>query len=102
MYLATLTASFDRASRRILGCVVRRLHNWSYRDVTLFLRENGFIFLKARKGSHQAWIRRGQNEEMDRVVEVAFTHHSYPLGTLKSMINQSGIKMEEWFKWGNS
>jgi predicted RNA binding protein YcfA (HicA-like mRNA interferase family) len=77
----------------------RRLRNWSYKDVTAFLRENGFGFLKELKGSHQAWIKRGIDGERDTVVELNFTHHSYPQGTLKMIIRQSGIEKGEWFKW---
>jgi len=77
----------------------RRLRNWSYKDVTDFLRENGFSFYKELKGSHQAWIKRGIDGERDTVVELNFTHRPYPQGTLKMIIRQSGIEKGEWFKW---
>jgi len=80
----------------------RRLHNWTYRDVTDFLRENEFSFYKEIKGSHQAWIKRGENRAPDTIIELNFTHHSYPLGTLKLIILQSGIPRDEWIKWGSA
>jgi predicted RNA binding protein YcfA (HicA-like mRNA interferase family) len=82
--------------------MVRRLRNWSYPEVIDFLKENGFYFLKERGGSHQAWIKRGENAEPDRIVEVNFRHDSYPIGTIKTMIRQSGIDEAEWIKWAGS
>jgi hypothetical protein len=82
--------------------MVRRLHNWSYSDVTDFLRENGFSFFKELAGSHEAWIKLGDDDEPDRIVEVKFTHGSYPVITLKTMIRQSGIDQNEWIKWASS
>jgi phosphatidate phosphatase APP1 len=79
--------------------MVRRLHNWSYSDVTDFLKENGFSFFKELPGSHEAWIKLGDNGEPDRIVEVNFTNRSYPVRTLKIMIRQSGIDHKEWIKW---
>jgi hypothetical protein len=82
--------------------MVRRLHNWNYSDVTDFLRENGFSFFKELAGSHEAWIKLSENGEPDRIVEVNFTHGSYPVKTLKTMIRQSGIDQDEWITWGRS
>jgi len=86
----------------ILDHMVRRLRNWSYSNVIEFLRENGFSFFKELAGSHEAWIKIGDNGEPDRIVEVNFTHRSYPVKTLKTMIRQSGIHQDEWIKWGQS
>jgi len=81
--------------------MVRRLHNWNYADVTDFLRESGFSFFKELPGSHEAWIILGDDDgKPDRIVEVNFTHRSYPVKTLKTMIRQSGIDQNEWIKWG--
>lgn len=82
--------------------MTRRLHNWTYRDVTRFLKENGFRFFKELEGSHEAWIKLGDDGAPGRIVEVNFTHGSYPPGTLKTMIRQSGIAQGEWIKWANS
>jgi len=82
--------------------MTRRLYNWSYRDVTEFLKENGFSFFKELEGSHEAWIKHGEDNVPDRIVEVNFTHGSYPPRTLKTMIRQSGIVQDEWIKWAKS
>lgn len=80
----------------------RRLHNWSYKDVTNFLREHGFSFLKPLKGSHERWIKHGTDGETDTLVELNFSRHPYPPITLKRFIQQSRIDNSEWFKWGGS
>jgi predicted RNA binding protein YcfA (HicA-like mRNA interferase family) len=83
--------------------MTRRLYNWAYRDVIAFLKENGFTFLKPLKGSHEAWGKRGNDDNKPhRRVEVNLTHGSYPAVTLKLMIRQSGIPQAEWIKWGSS
>ena len=82
--------------------MTRRLYNWTYQDVTAFLKEHGFSFFKELEGSHEAWIRIGENGGPDRIVEVNFSHRSYPPRTLKIMIRQSGLDQDEWIKWGSS
>ena len=69
----------------------RRLHNWSYNDVTDFLRRNGFVFYKELKGSHEKWIKHGTEEIPNKIVEVNFRHDTYPVKTLQKIIQQSGI-----------
>ena len=86
----------------MLWVMSRRLHNWTYPNVTDFLKENGFIFLKPLKGSHQAWIKRGENGDPDRRVEVCLPRDSYLPKTIKAMIRQSGIDKEDWIKWSGS
>jgi hypothetical protein len=75
----------------------RRLHNWNYRQVIDF-----FTFLKELPGSHEAWIKSGENGVPDKRVEVNFRHDSYPVKTLKTIIRLSGIDEKEWIRWGNS
>ncbi len=82
--------------------MTRRIYNWTYSDVTVFLKENGFSFYKELAGSHEAWVKRGDDGTPDRIVEVNFTHGSYPPRTLKTMIRQSGITQDEWIKWAGS
>jgi len=81
---------------------MRRLNNWSYRNVTDFLKENGFSFFEELRGSHERWIKRGSDSTPDHRVEVNFTHGEYPVKTLKTMIRQSGIHQKEWIKWISS
>lgn len=82
--------------------MTRRLRNWTYREITAFLKEHDFGFLKPLKGSHERWIKRGENGEADRTVEVNFTRATYPPKTLRTMIRQSGIEAKEWIKWAGS
>jgi len=80
----------------------RKLRNWSYRDATDFLRENGFRYLKPLKGSHQAWFKGGEDGVPDRRVEVSIPRDSYGPKTIKNMVRQSGIRESEWIRWGGS
>jgi hypothetical protein len=82
--------------------MTRKLRNWNYRNVTDFLRKNGFSYLKPLKGSHQAWIKRGENDGPDRIVEVSLPSDSYPPKTMNTMIRKSGIPRDEWIKWAGS
>jgi len=82
--------------------MTRNIHNWTYRDVTQFLKEHGFAFYKPHKGSHQLWIKYGDDATPDRIVEVNYTTGSYPPKTLKTMIKQSGISQAEWVAWANA
>ena len=75
----------------------RGLFNWSERNVTDFLKENGFIFCEFRKGSHYAYI----NKEKNRIVEISKSD-GYPPRTLETMIRQSGIDKNTWKKWASS
>ena len=93
---------FASASRNYYGGMTRRLRNWTYREITAFLKEHGFSFLEPLKGSHGRWSKQGENSEADRIVEVNFSHSAYPPKTLKTMIRQSGIEVKEWIKWAGS
>lgn len=79
--------------------MARRLHNWNYNNVADFLKENGFSFYKEVGGSHQAWIKPGNETVPDRIVGMHFTHGNYHINTMKRMILQSGIEESEWLKW---
>jgi hypothetical protein len=63
--------------------MTRRLRNWTYRDVTTFLKEHGFEYQKALKGSHEAWFKPGRDGEPNRRVEVCIPRDSYQPKTLK-------------------
>ena len=88
----------DFAVALCLSSMARRLHNWSYRDVTTFLKKKGFELWKQIGGSHAAWKKKGDGKKPDRLVEVNFTHGNYPVGTMKTMIRQSGIDQKVWIK----
>src|SRR5581483_9107788 len=85
--------------RSTLGHMPRRIFNWTYRDVTGFLKENGFNLHKQLRGSHEIWQGPGDPERPAKIVEVSFIHGSYKAKTLKTMIHQSGIPQEEWINW---
>jgi hypothetical protein len=82
--------------------MTRRLYNWNYRQVAEFLKEHDFSFYKYLRGSHQIWIKLGEDATPDRIVEVNFTHKAYRPKTLKTMIKQSGIPEAEWIAWAGS
>lgn len=82
--------------------MTRRLHNWTYDDVIDFLKENGFTFYKEMGGSHEAWVKRGEELEPDRIVGLHFAQGGYHVNAMKRMIKASGIEEEEWLKWSNS
>ncbi|OGI64034.1 hypothetical protein A2914_02420 [Candidatus Nomurabacteria bacterium RIFCSPLOWO2_01_FULL_41_21] len=72
------------------------LLNWNFRDVTDFLKENGFEFNEQRKGSHEAWI----NVQTQAVVEINFHgSKSFRPKTLETMIRQSKIDKKIWREW---
>ena len=74
----------------------RRLFNWTFRDVELFLKEKGFK-LNYTNGSHFYYI--GRYSGTLRNVCIPF-HGTKPIKprTLKGIILQSGISQKEWLK----
>jgi hypothetical protein len=82
--------------------MTRKLNNWSYQDVTDFLKENGFSFFEELKGSRQAWIKLQEGGEPDRIVELNFRGGNYSERTMKNIIRQSGIVETDWTEWAGS
>lgn len=80
----------------------RRLFNWSYRDVTQFLKEHGFEYYEPYRGSHEHWAKLKEDGTIERRVEVSRPKDAYLPKTLKIMIHQSGGPEDEWTKWANS
>ncbi len=78
--------------------MTKKLNNWSYRDVTDFLKENGFSFFENLKDNNQAWIKTGWIGEPQRIVELRFRRDTYPVSTLRRIIRQSGIQEGKWLK----
>jgi hypothetical protein len=99
---AKIAAFFVLFWRLFCDHMARRPHNWNYRNITDFLKSRGFSFSKELGGSHQAWIKKGCGGAPNKVVEINFTHRSYPPGTLKTIIRQSGIAEDEWITWTRS
>lgn len=100
--LAYFRAFLEYPLAPMLDPMTRRLHNWTYRDVTDFLKENGFSFIKELGGSHQAWGTLDEMGKPARLVGIDFRHGTYLVGTLKRIIHQSGIPEEAWIEWANS
>ena len=73
------------------------LKNWTYKDLTKFLKDNGFVFSHQKDGSHEAYI--AETDKIIRVVDVNKTKKSYPLRTLETMIRQSGLDKKAWREW---
>ncbi|MFI5361497.1 MAG: type II toxin-antitoxin system HicA family toxin [Elusimicrobiota bacterium] len=62
------------------------------REIVRILRRHGFR-LAATKGSHQKW----RNDATEKQVIVPFHQgKDLPLGTLKSILEGSGIPLEDW------
>jgi predicted RNA binding protein YcfA (HicA-like mRNA interferase family) len=96
------SSSADSAGTPILLDMTRRLNNWRYRDVVSFLKENGFELIQELRGSHELWGKPGNSGEKLIIVNVNFTHGSYPPKTLKTMIRQSGLHQRDWLDWARS
>ena len=79
--------------------MTRQLTNWSYQDVTAFLKEHGFSFFEQLKGSRQAWIKLQDDGEPDRIVELSSRTDQYSARTMRSIIRQSGIAEMDWIEW---
>ncbi len=73
------------------------LRNWSYREVKRKLKEFGFQFSHAR-GSHHYF--HGIIDGTLRIVTVPFhgNERAIKVGTMGSIIIQSGIAKERWLK----
>lgn len=73
----------------------KRLHNWTYRYVTNYLKIQGFQ-LNHTRGSHHFFV--GYKNGKLRNVCVPY-HGSIAIKsrTMKGIILQSGIKQQEWF-----
>lgn len=82
--------------------MVRRSFNWTYHDVTDFLKEHDFSLYESQEGSVELWLKLTDKGEPDRIVEVKFTRGVYTPRALKKVIRQSGIPEEAWVKWANS
>ena len=80
----------------------RRLHNWSYKNVTDFLNENGFQFYREAAGSHEAWIKFGNHKVPNRIVGIKFTSDAYGIKSMKRMVKESGIDQDIWIEWGSA
>ena len=79
--------------------MTRKITNWTYRNVTDFLTENGFSFSEPSDNSVQVWVRLAKNGEPERFIGVPFANVYYTQKALSKIIRQSGIPEERWMEW---
>ncbi|MDQ5954280.1 MAG: hypothetical protein QG583_208 [Patescibacteria group bacterium] len=73
----------------------RGLNNWTFADVSKFLKSHGFIQHGKTKGSHFHYKK--VSKEKSYLVIVAFHGmKSIPRGTMNSIVRQSGIDKKIW------
>lgn len=71
-----------------------RLRGFKYREVARKLRTFGYAYVRQGKGSHEVW--RHTNSGLVIIVP----HHSrdMPEGTLRSILREAGIDVEEFLR----
>jgi predicted RNA binding protein YcfA (HicA-like mRNA interferase family) len=67
--------------------------------VVKFLKLNNFSYYKAR-GSHFQY-KKSEKNKVYLVVVQSHGNKSIPVGTMNSIVKQSGIKKEKWIKFSN-
>jgi len=65
----------------------------SYKDVTKKTRKFGFAFRRSTSGSHEIWW----NEETRKTCVIPH-HHEVASGTIRSIVRQMGINIQEFLK----
>lgn len=69
-----------------------RLAGFSYREIIKKLRLLGFEFYRHAAGSHEIWY----NSDTDRFTTIARHNTDMPEGTMKSIIKQAGISVDDF------
>jgi predicted RNA binding protein YcfA (HicA-like mRNA interferase family) len=69
-----------------------RLSGFTYRDTVKKLKAAGFEFDRYAKGSHEIW----KNTKTKKRTTIPNHPGSLPDGTLRAIIKQSGIEVEEF------
>ncbi|MDO8498578.1 MAG: type II toxin-antitoxin system HicA family toxin [bacterium] len=65
----------------------------SYREVIKKARKAGFVFRRSTGGSHEIWW----NEDKKKTCVIPH-HKEVKSGTIKSIVNQMGLTLEEFSK----
>ncbi len=73
-----------------------RLSPLRYREVIQLLRAHGFGFDRPAKGSHEIWY----NPTTRRRTTVPHHPGTLPLGTLRAIIRQTGLSVDEFLRRG--
>lgn len=71
-----------------------RLPSLTYREVIVRLRQAGFGYDRQAKGSHEIWY----NPETHRRTVVPNHPGAIPRGTLRAIIREAGLSIEEFLK----
>jgi len=69
-----------------------RLSGFKYREIVKRLKKNGFEFFRQAAGSHEIWY----NPMTKRFTTIPNHSGDMPEGTLKAILNQAGISVEEF------
>ncbi len=67
-----------------------------YREVIERLRAHGFLFDRQAKGSHEIWY----NPATHRRTTVPHHPGMLPLGTLRAIIRQTGLTVDQFLRRG--
>jgi predicted RNA binding protein YcfA (HicA-like mRNA interferase family) len=71
-----------------------KLPDLTYSEVVRRLRKAGFHFDRQAKGSHEIWY----NPTTKRRTTVPHYSGTVPKGTLRAIINQAGLSVDEFVK----
>lgn len=69
-----------------------RLSGFRYRDVAKRLRKFGFTFDRQAAGSHEIW----HNPTTDRYTTLPNHPGDLPEGTLRAILKQAGVELEDF------
>lgn len=69
-----------------------RLSGFSYREIIKRLKSLGFFFFRQGAGSHEIWY----NTNTDRFTTVPKHNFDMPEGTLRAILKQANITVDEF------
>ncbi|MEZ5196507.1 MAG: type II toxin-antitoxin system HicA family toxin [Bacteroidales bacterium] len=71
-----------------------RLSGFKYRQIVKKLKRFGFTFYRQAAGSHEIWY----NETSNRYTTIPNHIGDMPEGTLRAILKQAGIELEDFLK----
>jgi predicted RNA binding protein YcfA (HicA-like mRNA interferase family) len=71
-----------------------KLAGFRYRDIIKRLKKSGFEFYRQAAGSHEIWY----NHLTNRFTTIPNHSGDMPEGTLKAILNQAGIEVEDFLQ----
>jgi predicted RNA binding protein YcfA (HicA-like mRNA interferase family) len=71
-----------------------RLAGFKYREIKKRLKKRGFEFYRQAAGSHEIWY----NPQSKRFTTIPNHSGDLPEGTLKAILKQAGISVEDFLK----